>query len=151
MVLVHGPGRVVLAADEVALVALVKDAAYFLGPFLAHHQRLGARRISGRSSAAIRLAHHCAHPGTHRPDAGSLGVDTRHHRTNGDLRPVPGFPGHRGDLNATVGDLRDLQREDLAHQVGVGTGQRDLRSAHAAHYRYDVTTQPLTVHIGLTR
>ena len=45
MVLVHGPGRVVLAADEVALVALVKDAAYFLGPFLAHHQRLGVRHI----------------------------------------------------------------------------------------------------------
>lgn len=41
----HGPASVDLAPDEVALIALVKDAAYFLGPFLQHHQSLGVRHI----------------------------------------------------------------------------------------------------------
>lgn len=45
MVLLYGPASVHLAPDEVALVALVKDAEYFLGPFLTHHQALGVRHI----------------------------------------------------------------------------------------------------------
>jgi glycosyltransferase involved in cell wall biosynthesis len=45
MVLLHGPGHVKLAQGEVALVALVRDAAYFLPEFLAHHQRLGVRHV----------------------------------------------------------------------------------------------------------
>jgi hypothetical protein len=44
-VVLHGPPRVVLAPDEVALVSLMKDAAYFIGPFIAHHQALGVRHI----------------------------------------------------------------------------------------------------------
>lgn len=44
-VVLHGLSRVVLAPDEVAVVSLMKDAAYFIGPFIAHHQALGVRHI----------------------------------------------------------------------------------------------------------
>jgi hypothetical protein len=41
----HGPARVDLAADEVGVVCLMRDAAYFVGPFIAHHLALGVRHI----------------------------------------------------------------------------------------------------------
>lgn len=43
--LVHGPAQVVLAADEVGVVALMKDAGYFIRPFLEHHQAMGVRHF----------------------------------------------------------------------------------------------------------
>lgn len=43
--LVHGPARITLHADEVAVISLMKDAAYFIRPFIAHHQALGVRHI----------------------------------------------------------------------------------------------------------
>jgi hypothetical protein len=59
MTLLHGPAKVRLHADQVALVALVKDAAYFLRPFLEHHKALGVAHIvlldngSGDDTVAI--------------------------------------------------------------------------------------------------
>ncbi|WP_050521629.1 glycosyltransferase family 2 protein [Pseudorhodobacter wandonensis] len=44
-VLVHGAGRVDLAEGEVGVVCLMRDAAYFVGPFIAHHRALGVRHI----------------------------------------------------------------------------------------------------------
>lgn len=44
-VVLHGPARVDLAADEVGVVCLMRDAGYFIGPFIAHHQALGVRHI----------------------------------------------------------------------------------------------------------
>lgn len=41
----HGPTRVILGPDQVALVALVRDAAWFLGPFLDHHLSLGVTHV----------------------------------------------------------------------------------------------------------
>jgi hypothetical protein len=41
----HGPTRVILGADQVALVALVRDAAWFLGSFLDHHLALGVTHV----------------------------------------------------------------------------------------------------------
>ncbi|MFN3970111.1 MAG: glycosyltransferase family 2 protein [Gemmobacter sp.] len=56
----HGPAQVILAPDEVALVALVKDAAWFLGPFLAHHQALGVAHVvlidNGSTDATVDIA-----------------------------------------------------------------------------------------------
>lgn len=42
---VQGPGRVSLGPADCAVVALVKDAGFFLEAFLRHHQGLGARHI----------------------------------------------------------------------------------------------------------
>jgi len=42
---VHGPAVVELAPDDVAMVSLMKDAAYFVAGFITHHQRLGVRHI----------------------------------------------------------------------------------------------------------
>lgn len=44
-VVVHGPARVDLAGDEVGVVCLMRDAAYFVGPFIDHHRALGVRHI----------------------------------------------------------------------------------------------------------
>lgn len=41
----HGPRRVQLADDQVALVALVRDAEWFMGPFLDHHLALGVAHV----------------------------------------------------------------------------------------------------------
>jgi hypothetical protein len=57
---VHGPARVDLAPDEVALVCLMKDAAYYVEAFIAHHQALGLRHIvivdNGSRDATVALA-----------------------------------------------------------------------------------------------
>lgn len=42
---IHGPATVQLAPDEVAVVALMKNASYFLADFMAHHQALGVRHV----------------------------------------------------------------------------------------------------------
>ena len=48
-----------------------------------------------------------------------------------DLGAVAGLAGQRRDLDRAVGDLGDLEREQLAHQVRVGAGQADLRTLAA--------------------
>ncbi len=48
-----------------------------------------------------------------------------------DLGAVAGLARDRGDLDGAVGDLRDLEREELLHQVRVRARERDLRAAHA--------------------
>lgn len=57
---VHGPARVDLAPDEVGVVCLMKDAAYFAECFIAHHQALGVRHIvivdNGSRDATVALA-----------------------------------------------------------------------------------------------
>jgi hypothetical protein len=42
---VRGPARVTLAEDEAVAICLVKDGAYFLPAFLAHHFRIGVRHV----------------------------------------------------------------------------------------------------------
>src|SRR3712207_7783967 len=46
-----------------------------------------------------------------------------------DLRAVAGLARDRDDLDAAVGDLGDLEGEELADQVGVGARDGDLRAA----------------------
>lgn len=57
---VHGPGRVVLGQADCAVVSLMKDAAWFVGPFIRHHQALGAKHIlivdNGSSDDTVAIA-----------------------------------------------------------------------------------------------
>lgn len=57
---IHGPKRIDLAEDEVAVVGMMRDAAYFIGPFIAHHQSLGVRHIvivdNGSSDDTVAIA-----------------------------------------------------------------------------------------------
>jgi hypothetical protein len=59
-VLLHGPSQVNLAVDEVGVVCLMRDAAYFVGPFIAHHRALGVRHIviidNGSSDDTVTIA-----------------------------------------------------------------------------------------------
>src|SRR5439155_13330357 len=64
----------------------------------------------------------------------------------GDLRPVAGFPRDGRDLDGTVGDLRDLQREQLLDQGRVRPGQGDLRTPEALD---DVDDHALDAHAVL--
>src|SRR5262249_38250656 len=79
-----------------------------------------------------------------------LGVETRHPRGDGDLRPVAGFARHGDDLDGAFGDLRNLQREKFAHQVWVGPRQGDQGLAGAAGDADDVAPQPVAVFVPLT-
>ena len=78
-------------------------------------------------SSAITARTRCAH----RADAGALGVDPGHVGLHRDLGAVPRLAGQRRDLDGAVGDLGDLEREQLAHQVRVRPRQADLRTLAA--------------------
>src|SRR5699024_11682906 len=86
----------------------------------------------------LEVGHHGADAGAHRPDARPLRVETGDRGVDGDLRAVTRLPGQGGDLDGTVGDLGDLHGEELAHEVGVGPREADLRTAQAALDRDDV-------------
>jgi hypothetical protein len=57
---IYGPARLVLGPEDCAVVCLVKDAAYFIEPFIRHHQTLGVRHIlfvdNGSSDATVEIA-----------------------------------------------------------------------------------------------
>lgn len=59
-VVLHGPAVVELAPDAVAVVSLMKDAAYFIAGFIEHHQQLGVRHIvivdNGSSDDTVAIA-----------------------------------------------------------------------------------------------
>ncbi|QYK41887.1 MAG: glycosyltransferase family 2 protein [Paracoccaceae bacterium] len=56
----HGPARVTLRDDQAALVTLVRDAEWFLHPFLSHHQALGVAHVvlvdNGSTDATVDIA-----------------------------------------------------------------------------------------------
>src|SRR5699024_3454218 len=100
---------------------------------------------------AAEFRHHRPHPGTVGPDAGALGVETGDGRLDGDLRTVTGLTGDRRDPDRPVTDLRDLEREEAAHEVGVGAGERDRRTVRALVYAHHVTLDALSVVVRLSR
>jgi hypothetical protein len=67
---------------------------------------------------AVQLGGDGPHPRADRADAGALRVQARHGRPDGDLGAVAGLAGQRHDLHRPVGDLRDLEREQPADQLG---------------------------------
>lgn len=62
---VQGPGRVDLGDTDCAVVTLMKDAEWFIGPFIAHHQALGAAHVvvidNGSTDRTVEIA--ASHPG----------------------------------------------------------------------------------------
>src|SRR3712207_9531233 len=68
-----------------------------------------------------------------------------------DLRAVAGLARDRDDLDAAVGDLGDLEGEELADQVRVGARDGDLRAAEGAGDRHHVGLQPAAVRVALPR
>jgi hypothetical protein len=58
---------------------------------------------------------------------------------------VPGLAGDGDDLHRALGDLGHLEREELAHQVGMGARQPDLGLPDAAGHPEHVATQPIAV------
>ncbi|MFN4173262.1 MAG: glycosyltransferase family 2 protein [Pseudorhodobacter sp.] len=57
---IHGPGRVTLGPTGCAVVTLMKDAEWFIGPFIAHHQARGAAHVvvidNGSSDRTVEIA-----------------------------------------------------------------------------------------------
>ena len=72
-------------------------------------------------------------------------------RPHGDLGPVPGLAGERGDLDRAVGDLRHLEGEQPADQVGVGARHGDRGAALPAADGHDAALQPAAVRVDLAR
>jgi hypothetical protein len=59
------------------------------------------------------------HARASRPDAGADRVDALGVRLDGDLRAVAGLAGDAADLDEPVGDLRNLELEQRADQLGI--------------------------------
>src|ERR1700753_4009932 len=62
---------------------------------------------------------------------------------------MAGLTGHRHDFDRSVSDFGDLQREQLAHQVGMSAGERYQRLTRAAGHADDVAPHPVAVLIAL--
>jgi hypothetical protein len=76
---------------------------------------------------AAQLGDDHAHSGAARPHAGADRVDAVRMRDDRDLRAPARLPGHTGDLDQLVGDLRHLQLEELLDQLGVAPRDDDAR------------------------
>src|SRR5690606_13732648 len=98
---------------------------------------------------AVQLGHHVADPAAERADARALGVHARLARADRDLGAVAGLAGDRRDLHRAVGDLGDLQGEQLAHEVRVRPRQLHRRAAVALADLHHVGAQPVAVLVAL--
>src|SRR6478735_2879969 len=149
-----GQGELVVGHDDASRAQLAVDDLDRGDP--RGRQRRGDERgrvvgpVDDVDLLAVQLAHDGTHPRAHRADARALGVQARNGGVHRDLGAVTGLAGQRLDLDAAVGDLGHLEREELLDQVGVGARQADLRAAHAALDRDDEAAQPLAVHVLLT-
>ena len=99
----------------------------------------------------MQFGHDVAHPLAHRADAGALGVQAVDVGADRDLGAVPGFAGDGDDLDAAVGDLGDLEGEQLADEIRVGAADGDLRAAEPARHADDVGLDAGAVAVFLAR
>src|SRR5262245_17435704 len=77
---------------------------------------------------AAQLRYDHAHAGAARADAGSDRIHAIGVRDDGDLRAPARLTGDAGDLHELVGDLGDLELEELLDQLGIATGDDDARA-----------------------
>src|SRR4051794_6100916 len=134
-------GVLALLADGQRQLAVRHDHGGLLGgvvdvdlPHLGGSQRLGdepGRLVVPGDDVdllAAQLRHAHAHARTARADAGADRVDTLHARLDRDLGAVAGLTGDGTDRDQAVGDLGNLQLEQLADQVVAAAGEHHLRA-----------------------
>ncbi len=137
--LADGEGELVVGDDDRRGLLLVVDDHL---PHAGRRERLGdeaCRVVVVRDDVdalAAQLADHHPHTGAAGAHAGADGVDAVGVRHHGDLAAsghglavaarVPRLARHLTDLHQAVGDLRDLELEQLAHQLLAPTRELDL-------------------------
>ncbi len=92
-----------------------------------------------------------AHATPQLADAGALRVDGGVVGLHGDLGAVAGLARERHDLDESVRDLGNLEREELADESGMRARDRDLRTLRALRDRRHVDAQACTVRVVLGR
>ncbi len=85
------------------------------------------------------------------PMQAPLALSPRTVGAHGQLGAVAGLAGDRRDLDAAVGDLGHLEREQPLDQAGVGARQQHLRPAHALAHADHHALDPRAVLVALPR
>src|SRR3954452_14542841 len=98
---------------------------------------------------AAQLGDDHAHARAGRPDAGADRIDAVGVRDDRDLRAVAGLAGDVGDLDQAVGDLGDLELEELLDQLGIAARDDDARPAGRGGDLLDHGLDPLRVVVAL--
>src|SRR4051812_26954438 len=98
---------------------------------------------------AAQLGDDHAHARAARADAGADRVDAVGVRDDRDLRAVAGLARDVGDLHQAVGDLRDLELEQLLDQLGVAARDDDRRALGGGRDLLDDRLDPLRVVVAL--
>ena len=86
----------------------------------------------------MQLIYNGADPSAPGTDAGSHRIDALLGGPDGDLGPGAGLPGNVPDLYQPVGNLRHLQLKQAADQIGMGPGDKNLRSTVGTVYVYHI-------------
>ena len=131
-------GVLALAADRQRQLVVGDDHGRLLGLVVDEHlaHARGRERLGDEAGGlvvegddvdllAAQLGHDHAHARAARAHAGADRVDAVGVGDDGDLRAVAGLAGDVGDLDEAVGDLGDLELEQLLDQLGVAAGDDD--------------------------
>ena len=129
--LADGERKLVVRHNDagVGLLLVNEDAGDLSG-------RQGVSDVDGRigipqddvDALAAELDDH-AHTAALRADAGAHGIQTVVERVDGDLGALAGLAGDRLDLDGALIDLGHLLLKQTTHELGVGTGDDNRRTA----------------------
>ena len=100
---------------------------------------------------ALQFVDHGLHARAAHADAGADRIDRGIARDHADLGARAGIAGHRLDLDDAVIDFRHFLREQLCHELRMGAGQEDLRSAGFAAHVEDIGADAVAVAEHLAR
>ena len=96
-----------------------------------------------------KFVHNGPNPRSLRPNAGPLGVDVLVTGGHCDLGTVPRLSGNLANLDDLISDLRNLELEQFADEVGVRARANDLRPPGGTPYFHDVSLDPAAVVVAL--
>src|SRR4029079_4431655 len=100
---------------------------------------------------ALQFVHHRLHARAAHADAGADRIHRGIPRNHADFRTRAGVAGHRLDLDDAVIDFRHFLREQFCHELRMGAGEEDLRSAGFAADIEDVGADTVAVAEHLAR